>query len=48
MTLELAVDFAEQLLIFEDFGNVYAQHSFIQATKVSAALIRCSVLTESN
>ena len=37
MSSELALDFTEQLLIFEDFGNVYAQHGFIQATDVSAA-----------
>ena len=37
MNSELALDFTEQLLIFEDFGNIYAQHGLIQATDVSAA-----------
>lgn len=38
MTSVLALDFTEQLLVFEDFGNVYAQHGFIQAVDVSVCL----------
>lgn len=37
LSSELALDFTEQLLIFEDFGNVYSQQDFIQATDVCAA-----------
>lgn len=35
MIPELALDFTEQLLIFEYFGNIYASHNFVQATEVS-------------
>ncbi|RFU73693.1 hypothetical protein TARUN_8565 [Trichoderma arundinaceum] len=37
MTPELSLDFTEQLLIFEFFGNVYASHDFVQAREVSWA-----------
>lgn len=33
MSAELALDFAEQLMMFEDYGNVYAE-DFIQAAEV--------------
>jgi hypothetical protein len=29
-----ALDFTEQLMIFETFGNIYARPEFIQANKV--------------
>jgi hypothetical protein len=29
-----ALDFTEQLMIFEAFGNIYARPEFIQANKV--------------
>jgi hypothetical protein len=35
MTEENALDFTEQLLIFETFGNVYARDEFIQTANVS-------------
>lgn len=38
MTEENALDFTEQLLIFETFGNVYARDEFIQAADVSTML----------
>lgn len=31
---ESALDFTEQLLIFEYFGQIYASHNFIQAHEV--------------
>ncbi|PTB38653.1 hypothetical protein M441DRAFT_91277 [Trichoderma asperellum CBS 433.97] len=34
MIPELALDFTEQLLIFEYFGNIYASHDFVQATEI--------------
>ncbi|KAL9476298.1 hypothetical protein ACSS6W_006139 [Trichoderma asperelloides] len=34
MIPELALDFTEQLLIFEYFGNIYASHNFVQATEI--------------
>ncbi|PGH01612.1 hypothetical protein AJ79_07860 [Helicocarpus griseus UAMH5409] len=40
MTSELALDFTEQLLIFEDFGNVYAQHGFIQANDIPGVSLK--------
>lgn len=30
-----ALDFTEQLLIFRDFGMIYARPEFVQANKVS-------------
>lgn len=38
MTDENALDFTEQLMIFETFGNVYARDEFIQAADVSIRL----------
>lgn len=38
MTEENALDFTEQLMIFETFGNVYARDEFIQAADVSIRL----------
>lgn len=38
MTEENALDFTEQLLIFETFGNVYARDEFVQAADVSIVL----------
>ena len=35
MSEEIALDFTEQLLIFEKCGNVYAQDEFVQAREVS-------------
>ncbi|KAL7786994.1 hypothetical protein V8C37DRAFT_391446 [Trichoderma ceciliae] len=34
MTPELALIFTEQFLIFENFGNVYASHDFVQASEI--------------
>ena len=34
MSAEMAVDFAEQLMIFEEYGNIYARKEFIQAREV--------------
>ncbi|UKZ74458.1 hypothetical protein TrVFT333_002127 [Trichoderma virens FT-333] len=34
MTPETALDFTEQLLIFEYFGNIYASHDFVQAKEI--------------
>jgi hypothetical protein len=35
MSEEIALDFTEQLLIFEKCGNVYAREEFVQAKEVS-------------
>lgn len=35
MTPELSLDFTEQLLMLEFFGNVFATQDFIQANEVS-------------
>lgn len=35
MTPDMSLDFTEQLLIFEYFGNVYASHDYVQAREVS-------------
>lgn len=35
---ESALDFTEQLLIFEYFGQIYASHDFIQAHEVGLVL----------
>ncbi|KFY73983.1 hypothetical protein V498_10009, partial [Pseudogymnoascus sp. VKM F-4517 (FW-2822)] len=40
MSSELALDFTEQLLIFEDFGNVYSQQDFIQATDIPGVSLK--------
>jgi hypothetical protein len=37
---ETALDFTEQLLMFEYFGNVYASHDLVQAREVSIHLPR--------
>lgn len=34
MSEDIALDFTEQLLIFEKFGNVYAREEFVQAKDV--------------
>ncbi|KAL6857368.1 NAD(P)-binding protein [Trichoderma novae-zelandiae] len=34
LTPEIALDFTEQLLMFEYFGNVYASHDFVQAREI--------------
>ena len=34
MSAEMTVDFAEQLMIFEECGNIYARKEFIQAREV--------------
>lgn len=34
MSAEMALDFTEQLLIFEEFGNIYAREEFVQAKEV--------------
>jgi hypothetical protein len=34
MSAEIALDFTEQLMIFEKCGNVYARHEFVQAREV--------------
>lgn len=38
LTAEISLDFTEQLLMFEYFGNVYASHDFVQAREVSVYL----------
>jgi hypothetical protein len=38
MTEDVALDFTEQLLIFEPFGNVYARDEFVQAADVRIML----------
>lgn len=38
LTPEISLDFAEQLLMFEYFGNVYASHDFVHAREVSVYL----------
>lgn len=35
MSPESALDFTEQLLIFEYFGQIYASHDYIQAHEAS-------------
>jgi hypothetical protein len=34
MSEEIALDFAEQIMIFEKFGNIYANEEFVQAFEV--------------
>ena len=34
MSHEIALDFTEQLMMFELFGNVYAKPEFVQAREV--------------
>lgn len=34
ISVEMAVDFAEQLMIFEECGNIYAWEELIQAREV--------------
>ncbi|KAL1883475.1 hypothetical protein Plec18167_002479 [Paecilomyces lecythidis] len=38
MSTEIALDFTEQLMIFEECGNVYARDEFVQATEVQSSL----------
>jgi hypothetical protein len=35
MASDVALDFTEQLMIFEEWGNVYARSEFVQANEVS-------------
>lgn len=35
MSGEIALDFTEQLMVFEKCGNVYARDEFVQAREVS-------------
>lgn len=35
MSAEMARDFTEQLMIFEECGNIYSAAEFVQATDVS-------------
>lgn len=39
MTEDIALDFTEQLMIFETCGNVFARSEFIQAVDVSVMLL---------
>ncbi|KAL7948104.1 hypothetical protein V8C42DRAFT_363532 [Trichoderma barbatum] len=40
MRPEDALDFTEQLLIFEYFGNVYASHDFVQANEIPGLTLK--------
>lgn len=40
---EIALDFTEQLMIFEKCGNVYAGDEFVQARDVSHHLVPLSI-----
>ncbi|PTB71689.1 NAD(P)-binding protein [Trichoderma longibrachiatum ATCC 18648] len=40
LTAEISLDFTEQLLMFEYFGNVYASHDFVQAREIPQLSLR--------
>lgn len=46
MSPEIALDFTEQLIMFEKFGNVYDTSEFVQAKEVNVASLMSSIIRD--